>query len=50
MFSGWSPSLFKYIMKNGFKIQTPYDGLRVQLDDELYDPVRERINEFYSKN
>jgi hypothetical protein len=50
MFSGWSPSLFKYIMKNGFKVQTPYDGLRVQLDDELYDPVRDKIKKFYEIN
>jgi hypothetical protein len=50
MFSGWSPSLFKYIMKNGFKVQTPYDGLRVQLDDELYDHVRDKIKKFYEIN
>ena len=50
MFSGWSPNLFKYIMKNGFKAQTPYDGLRVQLDDEMYDLVRDRIKKYYSEH
>ncbi len=43
MLSGWSPSLFKILQKEGVVIQTPYAALRAQLDDERYDPVRARV-------
>jgi len=43
MLSGWSPSLFKVLQKEGVVIQTPYQALRCQLDDERYDPVRARV-------
>jgi hypothetical protein len=43
MLSGWSPSLFKVLQKDGVIIQTPYAALRCQLDDERYDPVRARV-------
>ena len=43
MMSGWSPSLFKYIMKEGFKSITPYETLRMQLDDPIYDLVRDAL-------
>ena len=43
MYSGWSPSIFKQLIKEGFKVQTPYDGLRQQLDDPMYDIIRSRI-------
>jgi len=43
MLSGWSPSLFKVLQKDGVMIQTPYAALRAQLDDERYDPVRARV-------
>jgi hypothetical protein len=43
MMSGWSPSLFKYIMKEGFKTITPYETLRMQLDDPIYDLVRNAL-------
>lgn len=43
MLSGWSPSLFKVLQKEGVIIQTPYAALRCQLDDERYDPVRARV-------
>jgi hypothetical protein len=43
MLSGWSPSLFKVLQKDGVVIQTPYAALRAQLDDERYDPVRARV-------
>ena len=46
MLSGWSPSLFKVLMAKGVEIQTPYKALRYQLDDEMYDVVRERIQKF----
>ena len=45
MYSGWSPSVFKQLLKHGFKIQTPYDGLRAELDDPMYDIIRMRIQE-----
>lgn len=43
MLSGWSPSLFKVLQKEGVVIQTPYQALRCQLDDERYDAVRARV-------
>lgn len=45
MYSGWSPSVFKQLLKHGFNIQTPYDGLRAELDDPMYDIIRKRIQE-----
>ena len=47
MLSGWSPSLFKVLQKEGVVIQTPYQALRVQLDDERYEPVRQRVRSLY---
>jgi hypothetical protein len=41
-YSGWSQSIFKYLVANGFTAQTPYQGLRQQLDDPSYDLVRLR--------
>jgi hypothetical protein len=49
MLSGWSPSLFKVLQKDGVVIQTPYQALRCQLDDERYDPVRARVEEWFAK-
>jgi hypothetical protein len=49
MLSGWSPSLFKVLMAKGVEIQTPYKALRYQLDDPMYDVVRERIRKFEEK-
>ncbi len=43
MLSGWSPSLFKVLQKEGVVIQTPYHALRAQLDDPRYDPVRQKV-------
>jgi hypothetical protein len=43
MLSGWSPAMFKVLMAKGVEIQTPYTALRYQLDDAMYDVVRERI-------
>ena len=45
MLSGWSPSLFKVLTAEGARIQTPLEALRIQLDDERYRPVRERLAE-----
>jgi hypothetical protein len=38
--SGWSPSILKSIQSNGILTQTPYDGMRIILDDPRYDPIR----------
>lgn len=43
MLSGWSPSLFKVLTEEGARVQTPMEALRVQLDDERYDPIRKRL-------
>lgn len=50
MYSGWSPSVFKQLIKEGFKVQTPYDGLRQQLDDQMYDIIRDRIQSLKTEN
>jgi hypothetical protein len=50
MLSGWSPAMFKVLMAKGVDIQTPYTALRYQLDDDMYNVVRERIAKFNSKN
>lgn len=42
--SGWSPTLFKMLCENGPRPMTPLEGLRAQLDDKRYDPVRERVD------
>ena len=49
MLSGWSPSLFKVLMTQGVDIQTPEKALRLQLEDPMYDLVRERITAFRSR-
>lgn len=43
MLSGWSPSLFKVLTEEGARVQTPMEALRVQLDNERYDPIRKRL-------
>jgi hypothetical protein len=43
MLSGWSPSLFKVLTEEGARVQTPMEALRIILDDERYDPIRERL-------
>jgi hypothetical protein len=48
MFSGWSPNIFKNLIEVGFKVQTPYDGLRYQIDDPMYDVIRMRIREHFA--
>lgn len=49
LLSGWSPSLFKILCEGGPQPQNPYEGLRAQLDDPRYDPVRERVREFLQR-
>ena len=43
MVSGWSPSLFKNLLKGDIRSMTPLEMLRIILDDERYEPVRERL-------
>jgi hypothetical protein len=43
MYSGWSPSVFKQLVKEGFTVQNPVNGLLLQLDDPMYDIIRTRI-------
>ena len=48
MLSGWSPSLFKVLQTEGVVQWTPYQALRLQLDDPRYEPVRSRVREMLS--
>ena len=43
MLAGWSPSLFKILTEEGARVQTPMEALRLQLDDERYEPIRMRL-------
>jgi Domain of unknown function (DUF2828) len=48
-FSGWSQNIFKYLVEKGFTVQTPYDGLRIQLDDSMYDMIRTKIRQIQNE-
>ena len=48
-FSGWSQNIFKYLVEKGFTVQTPYDGLRIQLDDVMYDIIRIKIRQIQNE-
>lgn len=48
MLSGWSPNMFKILQKEGVVIKTPLDALRLQLDDERYRAVRDRVSKFFN--
>jgi len=43
MLSGWSPTQFEILMKEGPRQMTAYEMLRLELDDPKYLKVRERI-------
>jgi len=45
MLSGWSPAQFEILQKEGPRQMTPYEILRVELDDPKYKKVRDRIRE-----
>lgn len=47
MLSGWSPSMFKVLQKDGVTVQTPLAALRAQIDVERYLAVRQRVRKFY---
>lgn len=44
MLGGWSPSLFKVLTEEGARVQNPAEALRIQLDDERYAPIRQRLS------
>ena len=48
MLSGWSPALFKVIQETRVQVITPMDALRLQLDDPMYDAVRQRLRALMS--
>jgi len=43
MISGWSPSLFKNLLKGDIRNMTPMEMVRTILDDERYNRVREAL-------
>ena len=43
MLSGWSPSQFEILQKEGPRQMTAYEVLRCELDNPRYDRVRERV-------
>jgi hypothetical protein len=43
MIGGWSPSLFKNLLKGEIRRMTPLEMVRIILDDERYDLVRETL-------
>lgn len=54
--SGWSPALFNVLQDKGMDEAkgvsgpTPYEMLRIELDNEQYALVRERVRSFRKKN
>ena len=50
MLSGWSPALFKVLQEKGIEVLTPYAGLRLQLDDPMYQPVRDLVRAHMDAN
>jgi len=48
MLSGWSPSQFAILQKEGPRQMTAYEMLRLELDDPKYDRVRQRIRDILS--
>jgi hypothetical protein len=48
MLSGWSPTQFEILQKEGPRQMTPYEILRVELDDPKYKKVRDRIRETFA--
>jgi len=50
LLSGWSPTQFRVLQKEGPRSITPYETLRIELDDPQYDVIRERIAAFMKKS
>lgn len=49
MIGGWSPSLFKNLLKGDIRKMTPMEMVRIILDDERYDLVRQTADPFLTK-
>ena len=49
LLSGWSPTQFRILQKEGPRSITPLETLRIELDDPQYDRIRERIAAFQKK-
>ena len=50
MLSGWSPALFKVLQEKGVEVLTPYAALRLQLDNPMYQPVRDLVRAHMDAN
>lgn len=50
MLSGWSPALFKVLQEKGIDVLTPYAALRLQLDNPMYQPVRDLVRAHMDAN
>jgi len=46
MLSGWSPALFKVLQEKGVEVLTPMAALRLQLNDPMYQPVRDLFHKY----
>lgn len=49
MIGGWSPALFKNLLKGEIRRMTPMEMVRIILDDERYDLVRETAAPFIQR-
>jgi hypothetical protein len=49
MLSGWSATQFEILMKEGPRQITPYELLRIELDDKKYDIVRDQLRAHQEK-
>jgi len=49
MIGGWSPALFKNLLKGDIRRMTPLEMVRIILDDERYDLVRETAAPFIER-
>ena len=50
MLSGWSPALFKVLQEKRVEVLTPYAALRLQLDNPMYQPVRDIVRAHMDAN
>ena len=49
MLGGWSPALFKNLLKGEIRSMTPMEMVRIILDDERYDLVRKTAEPFLNE-
>jgi hypothetical protein len=48
MIGGWSPTLFKNLLKGEIRSMTPMEMVRIILNDERYDLVRRTLHSSFS--